>query len=223
MIRPSAASVPLRLDPQKVAARFDRIAVIYPLIERLFMVPGRLRPRSVELLGLKRGDRVISVGCGQGPSLPLLSRVVGSSGQVVGVDLSSRMLEGAYDRIRRERINNVSIIQKDIHLYRSPAPYDAVLFSFSLSTLGDPRSVLLQMWEQLQPGGRLVVLDGQLPPVVPRWVFQPLLPFIRKFLEATVLGDPDMKTIEVIRGLGAEVQIERSRLGTYFIACVTKP
>jgi len=217
------SSIPLRSDPKRVAARFDRIAGVYPFFEWLFMVPRHLRPLSVERLHLTRGERVISVGCGQGASLPLLSRAVGRNGQVIGVDLSSRMLERAYERIQRFEINNVSIIQQDILTYRAPAPYDAVLFSFSLSSFGDPHAVLFHMWEQLRPGGRLVVLDGQLPPFVHRWLLKPLLPLIRGFLETTVLGDPDMLMIDALHTLGAEVHVERSRWGTYFVASLTKP
>ncbi len=216
-------SVPLRLDPTKVAARFDRIAPIYPFFEWLFRVPQELRQRSVDLMGLHPGDRAISVGCGQGKSLPLLANAVGENGRVIGVDLSRGMLRRALRRCRDRGLRNVELVHSDINAHHSRIPWDAVLFSFSLTTFGDPRTVLLHSWKQLRPGGKLVVLDGQLPSSIPQWILRPCMPLIRTFLEATVLGDPDMPTLDVLRVLGAEVDVERTRSGTYFIARITKP
>jgi ubiquinone/menaquinone biosynthesis C-methylase UbiE len=214
--------LPLRLDPDRVRDRFDRIAGLYPFFELLFMVPAKLRPLSVERLALRPGQCAVSVGCGQGRSLPLMSEAVGPAGHVTGVDLSSGMLQHAYERILREGMNNVSIIHADIRTYQASAPLDAVLFSFSLTTLGDPYVVLQHLWAQLRPGGRLVVVDAQLPPRA-AFLLKPLLPLIRWFQESTVLGDPDMRPIEELRRLGQPVHVQRMRAGFYFIASVIKP
>lgn len=214
--------LPLRLDPERVRGRFDRIARYYRFFELLFLVPEKLRPLSVQRLALRPGERVVSVGCGQGRSLPLMSKAVGPAGHVTGVDLSSGMLQHAYERILWEGMNNVSIIHGDIRNYTASAPLDAVLFSFSLTTLGDPQVILPHLWEQLRPGGRVVVVDAQLPPRA-AFLLKPLLPLIRWFLEHTVLGDPDMRPIEELRRLGPPVQVRQWRLGFYFIASVVKP
>ncbi len=151
-----------------------------------------------------------------------MARAVGDTGHVTGIDLSAGMLHHAYERVLRERVHNVAIIHGDVRDYRASAPLDAVLFSFSLTTLGEPRSVLQHMWEQLRPGGRLVVVDGQLPPRAAS-LLKPMLPLIRWFQEATVLGDPDMRPIEELGHLGPAIQVQRSRMGFYFIASVIKP
>ncbi|MEO8069668.1 MAG: methyltransferase domain-containing protein [Flavobacteriales bacterium] len=217
-----AVGIPLRLDPEQVRSRFDRIAGLYRFFELLFLVPAKLRPLSVEQLALQPGERAVSVGCGQGRSLPLMAKAVGPTGHVTGVDLSSGMLEHAYERILRKGIHNVAIIHADIRSYKASAPLDAVLFSFSLTTFGDPQAILQQLWEQLRPGGRLVVADAQLPPRT-AFLLKPLLPLIRWFLERTVLGDPDMRPIEELRRLGPPVHVQRMRMGFYFIATVIKP
>jgi ubiquinone/menaquinone biosynthesis C-methylase UbiE len=211
-----------RLDPDWVRSRFDRIAGSYRFFELLYLVPGRIRPLSVERLALRPGQRAISVGCGHGRSLPLMAKAVGPTGHVTGIDLSSRMLEHAYERILSEHIYNVSILHTDIRDYRSSVPLDAALFSFSLTTFGDPHTVLEHVWSQLRPGGRLVVADAQLPARAAA-IWKPFLPLIRRFQEATVLGDPDMRPIDELRRLGPAVEVEELRGGSYFIASVTKP
>ena len=210
-----------RLDVAWVRDRFDRIAWLYLFFEWLFLVPAKLRPLAVESLALLPGDRAVSVGCGHGRALPLMAAAVGPAGHVTGVDLSLGMLHYAYKRIRRQGVHNVSVIHGDIRNYRASAPLDAVLFSFSLTTFGDPNAVLQHVWEQLRPGGRLVVADAHLPPRA-ALLLKPLMPLIHWFQEATVLGDPAMRPIEELGRLGAPVHVQRSR-GFYFVASMIKP
>ena len=58
----------------------------FPDFDFSFIKP--VRQRAVELLNLKPGDRVLDVGCGPGGSFPFLVPAVGSSGKVVGVEIS---------------------------------------------------------------------------------------------------------------------------------------
>ncbi|MGW5046319.1 class I SAM-dependent methyltransferase [Streptomyces griseoluteus] len=50
---------------------------------------------AVSDMGLGEGDRVLDAGCGTGRALPPLRAAVGSSGTVIGADLTSAMLEAA--------------------------------------------------------------------------------------------------------------------------------
>ena len=107
------------------------------------------------------GYRAVGVGCGHGRSLSLISAAVGDSGHVFGVDLSARMLKRAYANMARRNVHDVSILHTDFNACTTPKPLSAMLFSFSLTTFGRPDVVLRHAWDQLQPGGRLVVVDGQ--------------------------------------------------------------
>lgn len=211
-----------RSDPRWVEARFDRIADHYWFFEKLFMVPKRARTRAVELLQLIPGDRVLSVGCGRGPELVRLSRAVGVNGNVVGVDFSARMLDGAYAQVLRNDLSNVLLVRSDIHRYTAKEPFDAILFSLSLTCFGDAEAVLRHVWDSLKPGGRLVVMDAQIPPKFARYA-KPAMPLIRRFMEATVLGDPDMRPMDEMRMLGQPLQVEFMRSGAYFLASLKKP
>jgi demethylmenaquinone methyltransferase/2-methoxy-6-polyprenyl-1,4-benzoquinol methylase len=204
-----------------VAARFDRIAARYGLFERLFLVPAQCRKRAVERLGIRKGDRILDVGIGHGPQLLAISTLAGDQGRVVGVDLSSGMLDRARDRVRKHDLRNVELRHMNILDHHPSEPYDAVLLSFALSSFGEPERVLAHVWKCIRPGGRLVVLDAQLPPQFKR-ITKPLMPAIRWFLEHTVLGDPDMDTLEGMAQLRAPMDVERFRGGTYFVVRMEK-
>ncbi|MEZ4737854.1 MAG: class I SAM-dependent methyltransferase [Flavobacteriales bacterium] len=211
-----------RTDPDWVAERFDRIASSYSLFERLFLVPRNAAERAVEQLQLRDGQYVLEVGCGKGPLLPSLSNAVGELGRVVALDLSEKMLIPAQCRIQENGLRNVELLHSDLFDHDDRGRSDAALFAFSLSSFGEPARALRNVWNRLGPGGRLVVLDGQLPPRL-SWITRPAMPAIRWFLEHTVLGDPDMRPLELLADLGGHMEVEWFRGRTYFVACVTKP
>lgn len=218
-----SGSVPQpRLNSKWVEARFDRIAGSYWVFERLFLVPPTARQRSVDLLQLQPGDRALSVGCGQGKALKAISRGVQASGNVVGVDLSAEMLKRAYDQLIEHSLGNVLLVKKDFLTFEPEHKFNAVLFSLSLTSFGEPSKALHHAWELLLPGGRLVVLDAQLPPKL-GLLTKPMMQLIRKFLEATVLGDPDMRTLAELEQLAPIVRLEHFRKETYFVALLKKP
>jgi ubiquinone/menaquinone biosynthesis C-methylase UbiE len=52
----------------------------------------RFREKIAAAANLQRGDRVLDVGCGTGTLAALMAQRVGETGEVVGIDLSPRML-----------------------------------------------------------------------------------------------------------------------------------
>src|SRR5262252_1890466 len=56
---------------------------------------ARLRRRFLRFVPVRSGDRVLEVGCGTGVVVRDLAALVGRRGEVVGVDVSRRLLERA--------------------------------------------------------------------------------------------------------------------------------
>lgn len=134
-------------------------------LERPVYRPGRLA--GIAALRLRPGDRVLDVGCGTGLNLPLLREGVGAAGAVAGVDASTAMLRQASTRIHRAGWANVTVREGDAADPPVTGPVDAVLFTYSLSVIGDWRAAWAQAMAALRPGGRVVVVDLALP--VGRW------------------------------------------------------
>jgi SAM-dependent methyltransferase len=109
------------MEEKKAAPRYVRVASwvtrLFPDFDFSFIKP--VRQRAVELLKLKPGDRVLDVGCGPGGSFPFLVPAVGSSGKVVGVEISPELSLNAKQRIARNRWENVEVIEaaaQEVHL-----------------------------------------------------------------------------------------------------------
>src|ERR671916_80330 len=59
----------------------------------------RVAQRSIALMGIRAGDRVLDVGCGAGVLLVPLAELVGRDGHVTGADHSPALLQTARARV----------------------------------------------------------------------------------------------------------------------------
>jgi ubiquinone/menaquinone biosynthesis C-methylase UbiE len=103
--------------------------------------------------GIRRGDKVLDVGCGTGVLAREALRRVGQEGQVVGVDLNEGMLavaERTEPDIDWRRGDAASLPFEDVS-------FDVVVSQFALMYFPDRAASLREMWRTLAPGGRLAV------------------------------------------------------------------
>jgi ubiquinone/menaquinone biosynthesis C-methylase UbiE len=174
----------------------------------------------VERLELRPDDRVLEIGTGTGRNLSRLREAVGAGGHVYGVDISGKMLERA-ERLRtRHGWRNVTLTRADALDYRPPEPVHGVLFSLSYATMPHHREVLRTAWEQLAPGGRVVIMDAKPPNGARGRVLLPLLTWISR---ATVLGNPHLRPWEELAEMVPDVKLEEMSLGMYYVCSVGKP
>lgn len=207
-------------DTQFVRKRYNKLAPIYVAFEYLFLLPPGIRGKAVRALNVKVGDRVLEVGCGTGRNLRRLVEAVGDTGQVYGVDLSEGMLARAEALAARHRWPNVRLLHEDAAEYVLPEPVDGALFSLSYATMPHRDTVLRHAWNQLKPGGRLVIMDARIPEGIVGKVYRPLLVWI---LNRTVLGNPDVDIVEDLRRLAGTIEVKNLFWNTYFIAQATRP
>jgi demethylmenaquinone methyltransferase/2-methoxy-6-polyprenyl-1,4-benzoquinol methylase len=207
-------------DRSVIAARYDRIAGLIGFIDWLFCVPPDFRRRAARRLALKPGDRVLEIGCGTGRNFANLREAVGPEGQVYGVDLSAGMLARARGLCERHGWTNVEVTQDDAAAYAAPEPLDAVLFGLSYNTMPHHRLVLLQALKQLRPGGRIVIMDGKLPPGLGGRL---LLPFSLWLMRSTMLGNPLIKPWQELAAVVDGFAMEEFLFGSWYICWGAKP
>ena len=207
-------------DRVTVRQRYDRLAGYIPLFDRLLFLPPDMRRNAVEHLELSRGDGVLEVGCGTGNSFASLHHAVGSSGLIFGVDISPGMLRRAKKRCDANRWRNVELFECDAADYRAQVPLDAVLFSLSYNTMSHHRSVLRNVWDQLRPGGRLVIMDAKVPP---GFISKLLLPYSLWLMKWTLLGNPLFHPWEELAAIIQHVDMSEYLFGSYYICRATKP
>jgi demethylmenaquinone methyltransferase/2-methoxy-6-polyprenyl-1,4-benzoquinol methylase len=171
-------------------------------------------------LALKRGDRVLEIGCGTGRNLPYLREAVGPEGRIYGVDLSAGMLARAHALCERNCWSNVTMIQTDAAEYSPPEPVDGVIFGLCYNTIPHHLTVLHHALRHLRPGGRLVIMDAKLPP---GRAGRLLLPFSLWLMRATMLGNPLIQPWKNLRPLVDNFAMEEFVLGSWYLCCGDKP
>ncbi|MFJ1730002.1 class I SAM-dependent methyltransferase [Streptomyces sp. NPDC088254] len=123
--------------------------------DRRFPDDGPAYAAAVTELGLREGDRVLDAGCGTGRALPPLRAAVGASGAVVGVDLTSAMLEAA---VRAGRHRDARLLLADVAaLPLRSGSLDAVFGAGLISHLRQPEANLRELARVVRVGGTLAL------------------------------------------------------------------
>ena len=126
-----------------------------PHYDRVTRFP-RERRRSVELLALRPGERLVIIGCGTGADLPFVPEEV----QVLAIDLSPDMLRQARAHARPGIDFRV---MDGMALDLPDGSFDAAILHMVLEVIPDPARCLAEAARVLRPGGRLAVFDKFLP------------------------------------------------------------
>lgn len=107
--------------------------------------------------GLKEGMRVADIGCGTGNVSFMMASIVGLSGSVSGVDISSEQLDIARSQATVLNLKNVEFTCGSAYDTELPKEFfDLVYCRFLLMHLHHPENALLEMRALLKPGGLLV-------------------------------------------------------------------
>jgi SAM-dependent methyltransferase len=128
--------------------------------ERLIWQASRIAPlteRFFHEAGLASGQRVLDLGSGLGDVAMLAARIVGPSGEVVGLERDSRSIARANARVAEAGLRNVSFIESDVDVGNIPAgkPFDAAVGRLILEFVNDPVAVLRKVSDAVRPGGAI--------------------------------------------------------------------
>src|SRR5262249_16516875 len=103
--------------------------------------------------GIGPGQRVLDLGSGVGDVAMLVGKLVGRSGEVVGVERDERSFARAKARVKEARKDNVSFIRCDVTQVPADKSFDAVVGRFILQFVPNPVDVLRSVVRLLKPGG----------------------------------------------------------------------
>jgi len=126
--------------------------------DRLIRQAARIAPYTERLFresGIGAGQRVLDLGSGVGDVSMLLARIVGPSGEVVGIERDASSIARAKARVAEAGFRNVNFTQADVHQIDSDKLFDASVGRFILMFLPDPASVLRSLTRLVRPGGVL--------------------------------------------------------------------
>ena len=151
----------------KVADVFHSVASNYDLMNDL-MSAGvhRLWKRmTIEMSGVRSGNKVLDIAGGTGDLAAKFSRIVGKDGYVVLADINESMLKVGRDRLMDLGVvDNVKFSQSDAQYLPFPDnTFDIITIAFGLRNVTDKELALKSMLRVLKPGGRLLVLEFSKP------------------------------------------------------------
>jgi SAM-dependent methyltransferase len=137
-----------------------------------------LPPRAVESMAgtgnpfalgeVRRGERVIDCGSGAGADSLIAARLVGSTGYVIGVDMTPEMIAKARRNADVADLSNVEFKMGVLEALPVRDGWaDVVISNGVLNLVPDKKIALTEFFRVLRPGGRIQLTDIVLKRPVP--------------------------------------------------------
>lgn len=120
---------------------------------------------TMRQLALQPGMNVIDVGCGSGRLTIKLSRLVGPTGSVLGIDMKAERVQRAEQRTQVLGIKNLRFEQTGAGEGKlSSQHFDRAVLSAVLGEMPNREAALAEIFQALKPTGILSITEGFLDP-----------------------------------------------------------
>jgi len=180
---------------------------------------GDLTEQVLRLAGLEPGMRVLDIGCGTGDVSFLAAKLVGTEGEVIGVDKSPAATALASQRAAAAGLTNVQFVTQDLTELVLDEPVDGLIGRLVLMYFADPAVLLRRLCQFVRPGGLVVFheLDATAVKSLPRCelVETTISQIIQTFTRAGVDVQTGLKLAQIFieAGLPRPEMIQAARLG----------
>ena len=133
---------------------YEKLANVYDLFFGPTLHHGRLVAR--DRMEIRPGSHILEVGVGTGINASLYPR----NCHITGIDLSASMLDKARERVAREGLRNVRLLEMDAaETTFADDTFDIVYAPYLISVVPDPVKVAREMRRVCKPGGKIFILN----------------------------------------------------------------
>lgn len=172
------------------------------------------------LAGIREGEVVVDLGCGGGMDVFLAAGKVGSTGRVIGIDMTAEMLERARAGQEKLGLTNVEFHQSTIDTLPLPDnSVDCVISNCVINLVTDKLAVFREILRVLKPGGRVALSDIALKQELPSDVKQSVEAYVG-CISGAILIDEYRRLLEQAGFASAVVTDTESDLNAYAMASV---
>ena len=154
---------------EQVAQMFDTISTNYDDLNRVisFGIDIKWRKKVVEIIGKTNPKQILDIATGTGDLAIMMAGL--NPDRVVGLDISSGMLEVGKEKIGKQHLSDTidMIVGDSENMPFDDNTFDAITVSFGVRNFANLDKGLTEIRRVLKPGGTLVILETSVPTKFP--------------------------------------------------------
>ncbi|MES2411169.1 MAG: bifunctional demethylmenaquinone methyltransferase/2-methoxy-6-polyprenyl-1,4-benzoquinol methylase UbiE [Bacteroidota bacterium] len=166
---------------EQVTQMFDNISGNYDGLNRVISlgIDIKWRKKVVALVAEKKPETILDIATGTGDLVIMMANT--SAKKIIGLDISSGMLEVGKKKIEAKKLTNkIEMVIGDSENIQFPDNYfDAITVSFGIRNFENLEKGLAEIYRVLKPNGIFVILETSVPTKFP---FKQGYTFYTKFI-----------------------------------------
>ncbi|GAA3773184.1 bifunctional demethylmenaquinone methyltransferase/2-methoxy-6-polyprenyl-1,4-benzoquinol methylase UbiE [Corallibacter vietnamensis] len=154
---------------EQVTKMFDTISGDYDGLNRVisFGIDIKWRKKVVEIVGRKNPDTILDIATGTGDLAINLAQT--KAKKIVGLDISSGMLEIGKQKIEKKGLNSTieMVLGDSENMPFEDNTFDAITVAFGVRNFETLEKGLAEIYRVLKPNGTFVILETSVPTKTP--------------------------------------------------------
>jgi ubiquinone/menaquinone biosynthesis C-methylase UbiE len=202
-----------------VAKEFDRAAKGYDESRIVKSFQRRAQILVIDKMHLEKGMKILDLGCGTGWGTIDIATKLGGTGEVIGLDLSEKMIEQAKQKLSEFIYNNVEFEVGSESSLDYENYFDYVLSTNAFHHFATKEEIFFKVCQSLKYGGTFIVQD-----ICNDYLVMRLLDFAGKIGERAHVGS---STSEELRKLFlstgfVNIEIEKIQVNLFWRIMIGK-